>query len=50
MRITLITTVFNEENSIIAFLESIDSQTKLPDEVIIVDGDQKIKLSRRFRI
>jgi glycosyltransferase involved in cell wall biosynthesis len=48
MRITLITTVFNEENSIIAFLESIASQTKLPDEVIIVDGGSKDKTIQKI--
>jgi glycosyltransferase involved in cell wall biosynthesis len=39
MRISFITTVYNEEKSIDAFLNSLFAQTKLPDEVIIVDGD-----------
>jgi glycosyltransferase involved in cell wall biosynthesis len=38
MKVSLITTVFNEENSIELFLDSIFIQTKLPDEIIIVDG------------
>jgi len=38
MKISLITTVLNEENSIGVFLDSILKQTKLPDEVVIVDG------------
>ena len=35
---TLIVTVLNEEDSIGKLIESIVFQTKLPDEVIIVDG------------
>lgn len=38
MKLSLITTVFNEQKTIIKFLDSIFAQTKLPDEVIIVDG------------
>ncbi|MDI3501475.1 MAG: hypothetical protein PWP22_1246 [Thermoanaerobacter sp.] len=38
MKISLITTVKNEGNSIKAFLESILWQTRLPNEFIIVDG------------
>ena len=34
-KVTLITTVFNEEQSIGAFIESISSQTLVPDEIII---------------
>lgn len=37
-KLSLITTVFNEQNTIIRFLQSIFEQTKLPDEIIIVDG------------
>ncbi len=37
-RITPICTVLNEEKTITQFLESIDNQTRLPDEIIIVDG------------
>ncbi len=38
MKISLITTILNEENSITEFLESIKKQSKKPNEVIIVDG------------
>ena len=38
MKLSLITTVFNEQETIIKFLESVFTQTKLPDEIIIVDG------------
>ena len=37
-KVTLITTVLNEEQSVRAFIDSIFSQTLVPDEVIIVDG------------
>lgn len=38
MKVSFITTVFNEEKTIGSFLESLFKQTKLPDEVIIVDA------------
>ncbi len=38
MRISFITTVYNEEKTIESFLDSILSQTHLPDEVVIVDA------------
>ena len=38
MKISLITTLYNEEITIAIFLNSIFQQTKLPDEIIIVDG------------
>lgn len=38
MKTSFITTIFNEEEGIEAFLKSIVQQTKLPDEVIVVDG------------
>ena len=38
MKTSLIATVLDEENSIGAFLDSILKQTRLPDEVVIVDG------------
>lgn len=41
MKISFITTVFNEEKSIEKLLHSLLSQTKLPDEIIIVDGGSK---------
>lgn len=37
-KVTLISTVKNESNSILEFMNSIFSQSKQPDEVIIVDG------------
>ncbi|MFA6553851.1 MAG: glycosyltransferase [Patescibacteria group bacterium] len=38
MTATLITTVYNEEKNITDFLASIAGQSKLPDEVVIVDA------------
>jgi len=38
MKVSLVVTVLNEEPSIAALLESLLSQTKKPDEIIIVDG------------
>lgn len=52
MGISLITTVKNEEHSISAFLSSICRQTRLPDEVVIVDGgstDATVALIREWK-
>lgn len=38
MKISFITTVFNEQETIGKLLDSLFLQTKLPDEIIIVDG------------
>jgi len=38
MKISLIATIFNEENSIKNFLDSILLQSKNPDEIVLVDG------------
>jgi glycosyltransferase involved in cell wall biosynthesis len=38
MKVSFITTVFNEESTIELLLKSLFSQTKFPDEIIIVDG------------
>lgn len=38
MKATVIVTVLNEEKTIDSFLDSLEKQTKKPDEVIIVDG------------
>jgi glycosyltransferase involved in cell wall biosynthesis len=42
-KFSLIATVFNEEATIKKFIESVLSQSKLPDEIIIVDGGSKDK-------
>jgi glycosyltransferase involved in cell wall biosynthesis len=52
MKASLITTVFNEEKTIDLFLKSILNQTKLPEEIIIVDGgstDGTINKITKFR-
>lgn len=41
MKVSLITTIYNEEKTIIKLLNSINSQTVLPNEVIIVDAGSK---------
>lgn len=41
MKTSLITTVYNEEKTITDFLKSVFNQTKLPNEIIIVDGGSK---------
>lgn len=41
MKISLITTVFNEEKGISALIESMLLQTKKADEIVIVDGGSK---------
>lgn len=43
MKASFITTVYNEENSILPFLKSLKQQTRLPDEVVIVDGGSSDK-------
>ena len=51
--ISFVATVFNEEKSILRFLESIFAQTKLPDEVIIVDAgstDETVRKISEFAI
>lgn len=51
MTTSLITTIYNEEKNITGFLASIVSQSKLPDEIIIVDAastDQTPKLITDF--
>jgi len=53
MKISFISTVLNEENSIEGFLDSLGSQTRPPDEVIIVDGgstDKTIIKIKNFKI
>jgi GT2 family glycosyltransferase len=50
-QVSLVTTVKNEEKNIIEFLQSIENQSKVPTEVIIVDGgstDRTVELIRHF--
>lgn len=43
MKVSLITTVYNEEDNIESFLESIFNMSILPDEIIVVDAGSKDK-------
>jgi len=43
MKISFITTILNEEKTIISLLTSLTKQTQKPDEIIIVDGGSKDK-------
>jgi len=50
-KVSLISTVLNEEDNIKEFIESILKQTKIPDEFIIVDGgstDRTYKILRDY--
>jgi glycosyltransferase involved in cell wall biosynthesis len=38
MKFSLITTVYNEEKSILEFIQSLNNQTESPDEFVVVDG------------
>ena len=38
MRVSFVATVYNEESSVGALLDSLIKQSKMPDEIIIVDG------------
>jgi glycosyltransferase involved in cell wall biosynthesis len=51
LKISLICTIKNEEETILDWLNSLKNQTKLPDETIIVDGgstDKTVELIREF--
>ena len=51
MQISLVATVYNEAGSIQALLKSISEQTRLPDEMVIVDGgstDGTVALMQRL--
>lgn len=51
MKVSFITTIFNEGGTIERFLDSIYSQTQLPDEVVIVDGgstDSTVELIKHY--
>lgn len=50
-KISFITTVYNESLTITSFLDSLFAQTKLPNEIIIVDGgsrDETVSLIKEF--
>ncbi len=52
MKVSLISTVLNEEKSIQAFLDSINNQSKKPDEIIIVDAgstDKTISIIKKHK-
>lgn len=49
MKISLISTVLNEEKTIDLFLESILGQTKKPDEIIIVDAGSADKTIQKIK-
>lgn len=52
MKVTLVCTVLNEEATIAPLLESIQAQTRPPDEVIIVDGgsrDRTVEVLRAYQ-
>ena len=49
MKVSFITTVFNEERSIQGLLDSIFEQSVVPDEVIIVDGGSTDKTVDRIK-
>lgn len=48
MKTTFITTVFNEESTIIDFLRSIANQSEKPNEIVIVDGFSKDKTFQKI--
>lgn len=51
MKVTFITTVFNESETIIPFLKSLNEQSKYPDQIVIVDGgssDSTVQLITEF--
>lgn len=43
MKVAFITTVLNEEKNILPYLNSVLSQSRRPDEIVIVDGGSKDK-------
>ena len=52
MKLSLVITIKNEAKSIPTLLQSIEAQSKLPDEVVIVDAgstDQTVQLIKRFQ-
>lgn len=52
MKISIVITVFNEEKSVTGLLNSLQSQTIKPDEIVIVDGESKdktVEIIRHFQ-
>lgn len=52
MKTSVVITVFNEEGSVSSLLNSLQSQTTKPDEIIIVDGgsrDKTVEIVRHFQ-
>ena len=52
MKISIVITVFNEERSVTGLLNSLQSQTVKPDEIVIVDGgskDKTVEIIRHFQ-
>jgi len=52
IKISLICTVLNEQKSMGAFLDSIEIQTKKPDEIVIVDGgsnDKTVEIIKNYK-
>lgn len=43
MKVSVYSTVLNEESSIVPLLDSLISQTRKPDEIVVVDGGSKDK-------
>lgn len=41
MKISFVATVFNEEKTVVSLLDSLFKQTKMPDEIVIVDGGSR---------
>ena len=52
MKVSLILTIRNEKDSIGQFLESVYEQTKVPDEIVIVDSmstDNTVKIIKKYQ-
>ncbi|EKE20877.1 MAG: sugar transferase related protein [uncultured bacterium] len=49
MKISFVATVFNEEKTIGYFLDSLFKQTKIPDEIIIIDGGSADKTVNKIK-
>ena len=51
MKLSLVITFLNEESTILKLLESIEESSKLPDEVVLVDGgstDSTVRIIRKY--